>query len=228
MTAEPRQAGRRWTVDDIFEHRYTVIGLLVVLVVCMLVILWLLFSMSRYEREGDEFFGKTKYDQALERYIKALQHQTFSGKDRLLFKVAQTLSANDDPVRAMDFILQLVTEYPDDNYYRVKGESLARKLHETLFNDALVTPALSTELGSAREQFRKSYGQLLSLLKGGPGDEGHRRRTQRFYEQYKTLYEQYQKVLSSQYKEAVAREAATREQRREATSDQQPATSSEQ
>ena len=215
MVASSSQRQQSWTVDDIFEHRYTVIGLLGVLIICAIVILWLLFSMSRYEKEGDELFGKLKYKEASDKYYRALQRNTFSGKDRLMFKLGQVHAAMDDEPRAIDFLVQLMKDYPKDNYYHQKGQALAADLMSKLGDDIEDPTTGSTTLGEARLTFRRSYRKLLRVLVKGMHKSGNRKRAEKLYRQYKNAHERFQKMLSTQYREAVKKRAEERQKRLE-------------
>ena len=220
MVASSSQRQQSWTVDDIFEHRYTVIGLLGVLIICAIVILWLLFSMSRYEKEGDELFGKLKYKEASDKYYRALQRNTFSGKDRLMFKLGQVHAAMDDEPRAIDFLVQLMKDYPKDNYYHIKGQALAADLMSRLETSDPGTLPVDTTLGTARTTFRNSYRKLLRVLVKGMHKEGNRKLAEKLYRQYKTAHERYQKMLSTEYREAVKRRAEERQKRLEEKQDE--------
>ena len=205
-----------WTIDDVFEHRYTVIALLLVLIACLSIILWLLFSMSRYEREGDQLASKMKYSEAYEKYVKALQRQTFSGKDRLLFKIGQTLAAMDEIPRAGDYLYQLMKDYPGDNYYHRKAKALAANLLRNWdMEDEDGSLRGASTLIKARDSFRRRYRRLLSCLVKGMHIESNRSRTKKRYEQYKAAYENYQKILSREYREAVKEREQEKQERLE-------------
>ncbi len=215
MATRGQQRQQSWTVDDIFEHRFTVIGLLFVLIVCVAVILWLLFSMSRYEREGDELMGKMKYQDAADKYVKALQRHTFSGKDRLMFKLGQVHASLDEEERAVDFLFQLMKDFPEDNYYHIKAKALAANLLSHMTNGPIGEDKPDTTLGAARATYRRSYQKLLRVLIKGMHKEGNRNLAKRLYQQYKTSHERYQNMIKKKYPEAVKRRADERQKRLE-------------
>lgn len=216
---------RRWSIDDLFAHRYTVIALLFVLVVCLAIILWLVFSMSRYEREGDTLVQKFQYKKATDKYIKALQRHTITGKDRVLFKIAQTLAADDEETRAVDFLFQLMRQFPEENFYHGKAKALAASILRDLEgpDDGGDPPAKG--LSDSYHRFRKTYRSLLAVLVKGMHKEGNRLRAKRLYEQYRDDFTNYAATLKQEYREAVDRRATEKirhlEERDKAAASQQ-------